>query len=251
MKFCLALLMLAGCGLPILERSYAPPTKEILFETVQQRRQMVATMRATAKVDQAAQGGRVKVKVDLAFAEKGRLHIEIHSPLGGTAATLVSDGEHFLFLDSQRNRFFTGPACAENVERFLQVRFAPEEINAILAGSAPLQGTPVSTRWERRGGREVLELGAPDGSHETLFLDGKEKVWDLLIAEHRAPNGKTLWRIEHSDYSENFPARTRVTQQSAHLELRFKSREPNVALPDELFRLAPPPGFRVETVTCP
>ena len=244
------LILVAGCGLPLLERSYPAPTKEVLLEAAQAHRRSVKSLRATAKVDQRTPTGRIKVKVELAFAASGKLRAEILSPLGGSAATLASDGESFVFFDRQHSRFLSGPACAENIVRFLQLAFTPQELSALLAGSAPMVGGPSSSRWERRGGREVLELSAPDGSRETLVFDGKPTDRDLLWAERKTADGSLVWRVEHRQFESGLPAITDVVQGKTKVSIRFRSREPNLDLPDELFRLQRPPGVLVETVDC-
>lgn len=252
-------LLLAGCMKPAL-RPYAPPTAEQLLASLKERGEKLRTLRATAKIDHMANGGqRVRIKVALLVAPGGKLRFEADSPLGGSLATLTSDGAQFSLLDVRANRFLTGPAKACNVARLIRLNISPEDVAAVLMGSAPL---PPDARikgagWDPdHGGREVLTLSLADGGEEIIQLDALNKTWDVRHAERRDRAGKVLWRVTNDKFSDHggvrLPEVSDVEEppHGADAEIKFRSVETNVELPEELFRLPPPANLTPEPADC-
>jgi outer membrane lipoprotein-sorting protein len=249
--------LVAGCPKPAV-RPYPPPTGEELMTALRARAAHLKTLRATAKVDHMANGGeRVRVKVNLLLARGGKLRIEADSPLGGSLATLTSDGTRFALLDVRNNRFLAGPATACNVARLIGLSIPPDDVVAVLMGGAPLDGAIKRTGWDpNNGGRELLTLALPDGGEETLQLDAREKRWDVLRAERRDAAGKLLWRVSNEGFKEHDGVRLPDLEDieepphGADAEIKLRSVEPNLELDQGLFRLAPPDGVPVEPADC-
>jgi outer membrane lipoprotein-sorting protein len=254
----LAMLVTAGCPPPApVERPYAPPTGQELLTALRARADRIATLRAEARADEMGPGGeRVKVTVNLLFARPGKMRIEAESPLGGTVATLVADGQRFALLDTRENRFLAGPARACNVARLIRVELPPEELVSTMMGGAPLDGEVAGVGWDKsHGGREVLDLRAPDGGSERLLL-GNGRNWDILEAERRDAGGTVRWRIRHEDFEDvgglRLPRRTTLEEPPHKADVRIRYREvtPNVDVKPAQFQLEPPAGLKVETSFC-
>lgn len=247
---------LGGCPKPAV-RPYPPPSGEELLAALRARAEHLRTLRATAKVDHFANGGeRVRVKVNLLLARGGKLRIEADSPLGGSLATLTSDGTRFALLDVRANRFLTGPAKACNVARLIRLALPPDDIVAVLMGGAPLSGTIKGVDWDpSNGGREVLTLALPDGE-ETLKLDARDKRWDVVRAERRDAGGHVLWRATNDGFKDRGEFRlpdvidVEEPPHGADAEIKFRSFEPNVDIADDLFRLPAPEGITPEVADC-
>lgn len=240
-------------------RPYPAPKAGELMAAIAAQAHQVRSLRADAKVDHTAEGGkRVKVTLRMLVARGGQLRLEAEAPLVGPVATLVSDGQHFELLDLRNNRFFEGQASACNVARLIRIEMAPEDVVAILTGSAPIEGVPDGVSWDPEGGgREVLELRAQDGGTERVWLDARDRRWDLLAAERHDVAGRLLWRVEHEDFQNRgggvrLPSRTHVSEPpvKADARLRFRSLEPNVPVDPAVFHLAPPPGVIPEPASC-
>src|SRR5258706_8221548 len=232
----LLLLLLAACPPGNVQRPYAPPTADELLRVLRARDEQLRTLHADARADHMGEGGeRVKVTVEMMLARGGKMRLAAENPLGGAVATLVSDGREFALLDAQHNRFLVGPARACNVARLIRVELEPAEVVAVLMGGAPLGGTPAGVSWDpTHGGREVLELRLPDGGAEKVFLDARDRRWDVVAAERRDAAGKLLWRLEHEDFAEHggvrLPGKTYVEEPPHHADvrIRFRTSEPNV-----------------------
>jgi hypothetical protein len=252
--------MLAGCPKPAV-RPYEPPTPEQLFSALKARGEKLKSLRATAKLDHFANGGqRVRVKVSLLLMRPAKLRIEADSPLGGSLATLTSDGQRFQLLDLRNNRFLEGPAKACNVARLIRLEIPPADVVAVLMGEAPLPpgATLKGASWDPDdGGREVLTLSLPDGGEEIVKLDAKDKTWDVRKAERRDAQGKVLWRVTNDKFSDRgggvrLPEVSDVQEppHGADAEIKFRNVEPNVELGDELFHLPPPEKIAPEPADC-
>ena len=250
-------LLLAGCPKPAM-RPYPPPTAQELMAALRARQEHLHTLRATAKVDHFANGGqRVRVKVHMLVARGGKLRLEAESPLGGSLATLTSDGEKFALLDVRNNRFLVGPANACNVARLIRLAIPPDDVVAVLMGGAPLDGTIKGAGWDpNHGGREVLTLALPDGGQETIEMDARNKTWDVLRAERRDAQGHVLWRVTNDDFKDIGGVRLPQVEDiqepphGADAEIKFRSLEPNVEIAPDLFELPPPQGLTPEPANC-
>lgn len=250
-------LLVAGCPKPAV-RPYPPPSAQELMAALRARQAHLTTLRATAKVDHFADGGqRVRVKVHMLLARGGKLRLEAESPLGGSLATLTSDGEKFALLDVRNNRYLVGPANACNVARLIRLAIPPDDVVAVLMGGAPLDGAIRGVGWNPRdGGREMLTLTPPGGGQETIELDARDKRWDVVRAERRDAAGHVLWRVTNSDFKDVGDVRLPQVQDiqepphGADAEIKFRSLEPNVEIAPELFELPPPEGLTPEQATC-
>lgn len=254
----LVAVVLAGCPKPAV-RPYPPPTGEELLAALRARAEHFKTLRARAKIDYMAHGGdRARLKMNLLAERPDKLRVEADSPLGGALSTLTTDGTEFALLDVRNNRFLQGPAKACNVARLIQLAIPPADVVAVLMGGAPLDGKVAGVSWNpHNGGREVLTLALPDGGREILELDAGDKRWDLMRAERRDAAGTILWRVSDDGWKDRdggvrLPDVEDVEQppRGVDVEIKFRSVEPNVALPDELFRLPPPEGITPEAADC-
>jgi outer membrane lipoprotein-sorting protein len=250
--------LLGACAPPAVERPYPPPTPAELLDALRDRARRLTSLRAEAKVDHLGEGGeRVRLSMAMLLERGGKLRLEANSPLGGALATLVSDGKQFALLDVRQNRFQVGPALPCNVARLIRIELPPDDVVAVLMGGAPLEGDPLESSWDREhGGRERLRLRTPDGGQETLELDGRNRVWDVLKGERRLPGGEVLWRLEHESFRDHggarLPERTQVEEPriGSDARIRFRSVAPNVTPPEGAFHLDPPAGLVPERVDC-
>ncbi len=251
-----AAICLCGCAKPLAERPEPPPTGAALVDALRARAAHVTTLRAEAKVDYLAEKGE-RIKLTMTFLvdrAAGALRVDAESPMGGTVASLASDGHTFELLDTRANRFLEGPATPCNLSRFLRVRLRTRDLVDAIAGGAPLLGQPASVTWDGHdGGHEVLVLKGEGDLVETLRL--APKTWDVDSAEVMS-GGHVLYRLRHDDFSDQdgvrFPGRTVIEdpEHRADARIRYKSRELGVTVPPGAFHLEPPPGLPVEHVTC-
>jgi hypothetical protein len=258
----LPLLLAAGCPAPPVERPRPAPTAGELLGRLAQQAESVRTLRAEAKVDYMAERAeRVKVRMTMLVASPDKLRLEAENPLGGPLASLASDGRRFELLNVRENRFLDGEATPCNIGRLIRIELPPEAVVAVIEGGAPIidaRGGSQTVGWDAEHGRDLLTLKAPSGRSETIAFDARDRRWDVVAVEVRAPDGHVELRIAHEGFAPveggqlRLPELTIVEQPPRHADarIRFKSREVGVAPPEGAFQLTPPPGLPVETVTC-
>ena len=256
-------LILTGCPAAPVERPYPAPSAVELLARLDTQLERARTLRSEAKVDYLAEKGeRVKVKMTFVVRAPAALRIEAESPLGGSVASLASDGEQFQLMDVRGNRFLAGGASPCNIARLLRVGLRPADVVAVVAGGVPRpfevpSSSPPEVGWERGdGGRDVLTLRSAGGDTEIIRFAPREQGGDAISAELRGADGTTVWRVEHRDFSDaggiRLPQRTDIEQpaREADARIRWKSREPGATVPDAVFQLAAPAGVPVENVAC-
>jgi outer membrane lipoprotein-sorting protein len=257
----LALLALCAAGLGCKPGPVARPTSlpaaPALLEEIRGRQARAWSLRGETKLDYWAPEGRTKVTVNMAVARPGKLRFEAENPISGhTEGTLVTDGRNFALLDVQHNRFLVGPALPCNVARMTRIDMPPDDVAVILLGSAPvLPHERAEVGWDPAdGGREVLTLALPGGATERLEIANKSR--DLVAAEVKDSAGRSVWRLTHEDFGNvggvRRPRRTKFVEprEQADVIIRFKDVDVNVAIPEDVFHLSPPPGMVARPTGC-
>jgi hypothetical protein len=195
-----ALVALTGCPHKAIVRPYpAPPAADVVGQ-VTRRGEIASSLKAETKTDVRMGKERANVTVYILAAPGGKLRFQALNPNDSLAADLASDGARFCFLDTRANCGDCGPATPENVARLIRIPLQPDEVVTVLMGGAPLLPDPTpEVTWDDEDGREILALEA-DGWKQKVILDGKDKRWDLLLAELHDPKGKLAWRVRHKDF---------------------------------------------------
>jgi hypothetical protein len=249
-------LLLAGCPTPPVERPGPPPTAAQLIQHLRDRAARIKALRTEAKVDYLAEkGDRIKLSMTFLTELPSRLRIDAENPLGGTIASLATDGKTFQLLDSRENRFLSGEAAPCNLARLIRIRLAPADLIAVIQGGAPILGQPTVVEWDpENGGHEVLVLRGEGGVTERIELT--PKTWDVASAEATGPDGKVIYRVIHEEFSDEgglrLPRRSHLFDPShaADAKIRYKEREANPTVPANAFHLDAPSGLPTETVSC-
>ena len=94
-------------------------------------------MRAEARVDQRATGGRIKGTVLMFVEQSGRVRFDVMTQFG-PIAILTSDGAHFAYSDLREKRYLSGETCPENIARLLGVPLSAQETARFLLGGTPV-----------------------------------------------------------------------------------------------------------------
>jgi hypothetical protein len=202
---------------------------------------------ATLRVD--APQGRGSVRMFVAIARPGRVHLETLDFFDRPLGVLVTDGERFGLYQAQEGRYYCGPASPANVSRFLPVVVPSDELVKVMLGEAPrLRADTMRLETDREAGAYVLTLQAGDAlqtlrvhptHHRVLRSDVRGRPGYDLAFEDFTPAGQAVFprRIE----LEAADARTR-------LELRYTNARLNAEPDPALFALEPPEGVPVVEV---
>jgi len=250
-----ALTILQG-GSCVVERPYPAPKTEEVVAAVRARALRVQSLRAETRLSHRSEQGRVKATVRLMGERSGKLRADVVSPFDTPLATLVSNGSQFALIDSQKNRYYHGPAQPCNIARLLQLWLQPDDVLTILGGSTPLiEHQRAELAWDSRAGAEILTLHGA-GLVQTVRLDGQKRSWDLLLSEIKTTKGEVVLRIEtgqfHTVAGLRVPRSLKVAQPmvKADLDVAFQSLELNLKLPAEAFELPEAGGLPSQRVDC-
>jgi len=204
----------------------------------------VSSLKAETRSDFRLGKERVNLTVHMLAAWGGKLRFQAMSPQGSTAADLASDGKTYCFMDVNANCAECGPAMPENVARLIRIPLEPDQVVAVLMGSAPiLDGEPALAWKDDSGGREVLTV-QKDGWTERIELDGTAKRWDVLEAELKDPSGKVAWTLRHKDFHDvgamRLPGASLFEQRGDTVRILWKEQTVGEAIPDAKFHFTPP-----------
>ncbi len=243
----LALALLAGCPSAARPRPYPAPEARALVAHVRAIRERASNLNAETKTDVRLGGDRVNVKVDMLASWGGKLRFQAHDPNEATAADLASDGARYCMIDYHHNCGECGPATPENVARMVRIPLEPDEVVAVLLGTAPLLDGEASDEWDAENGHERLALRRGD-LVETVILDDK---WDVLEAELKSA-GRGVWSLRHKDFHDvatrdgktvRLPGASLFEQGGDTVRIQWLGQTVGAPIDDASFRLKVPPGL--------
>lgn len=231
------------------------------------------SLRAEARVDRRDETGRIRGTVLMMLERPDRVRFDAMTQFG-PAAVLTSDGHEFSLVDLRENRFFVGPACAENIERLLGLPLDGADVARFLFGETPLLDAPDES-VVCDGGHYVVTRRATDGRSQTLSFDVREldvtappeqQRLRLRSSEVHAADGSLEWRVRYDDHrviedplDTETPRRGVAMPFTVHFELpshdidtlvRFTSIDLNPSIPEDAFHQEPRDGLTVEPVEC-
>ena len=235
-------------------------------------RRTVRALRATARVDQRGDSGRVRGTVLLYLDRPDRVRFDAMTQFG-PAAVLTSDGERFQLLDKRENRFLEGEACPQNIARLLGIHMSSEEVAYFLVGDTPrLEAEDVTLQCASEG--YLIVRQAADGRRQEIVLTAREEDEDaapenqhlrLRRSELFDASGETVWRATYDDYEVvrdpadpegrgvALPFRIRFEDPKRDADTVVRFKEIGIVterVPDATFTQGTPPGMRVETISC-
>lgn len=244
----LVLACLAGCAHRV---DYGPRGRiddpfEILHEVASRYGQIQGLVgEGSLSVDTEQVDGSLKMALEV--AQPAQIYLETADLLGTPRGTFATDGERFDFYDPGQDVFYTGPATAEMVGRFLPVALPPEDLAAALLGELPLllQAEEARLEVDERTGTYVLYLRAGRVRQRVVVATRDLR---LLSVETRGIPAIDGHFEAHEELFPGilFPTRLRLLVPRAEVRIRYTDVRLNRPADPASFRLQPPPGTRVE-----
>jgi hypothetical protein len=207
------------------------------------REALRAVARLAVDAPGAAAGGNdlaLRSKQRLWLARPANLRVEVLGFLDTVLAVLVTDGEFYALLESER--FDEGPLYDGLLWDAARLDLSPDEAVEVILG-APDSGR----EWTRAGAWQVgdrvrIELVAGAARRTLEFSAGGE----LLELAETAVDGRSAWAATFDDYTEvgggPFARRIAVESDVGRAELVLRDVELNPTIPEDLFRLEAPEG---------
>lgn len=278
---------LAGCA-RVAPPPSSPPTADAALSRMHATFSCGNAIQASAKIDHFGEQGRIRAELLLFAARAERIRMDIVSPFGVAVATLTSDGARFALADLREKRFYTGRASACNLARLTTLPVPAHVLVDLLRGEAPvLVHDPAGARiaWNTDG-YWVVTIPSTREAHEEIHLAPRPDDWGLPWERQRlrvldvrvAQQGFLLYHAELRDHGgaptagpredpdnlgpaippsgpmcdSEIPRKIHVEVPNPEADVRFQYEQVswNPPLPEGTFVQAPPPGMRVEDVTC-
>ncbi|WP_373048151.1 DUF4292 domain-containing protein [Vulgatibacter sp.] len=220
-----------------------------VLQVIQNRYQQVGGLVGEGKlaVDSKEVSGTLRMAVEV--NEPAFIYLETVDVLGTPRGTFATAGERFAFYQPGENVFYTGPATAEQLGRFLPVSLPPEDLAAAMLGELPLLFDAEEARMEvdETAGTYVILLrrGVVRQRLEVATRDLR-----LIAVETR---GMQAIDGSFDDFEELlpgliFPTTVVLETPRAEVRLRYTDIRLNPEVVPANFELQPPPGARVEAL---
>ena len=239
----------AGCRGPV-PASPLPagdPRPDALLAAWQAHTADRESLRAVARLAVDAPGARAGGE-DLAFRSKQRLwlsrpaklRVEVLGFLDTALAVLVTDGERYALLES--DRFEEGPIYDGLLWDAARLDLSPEEAVEVILG-APDRGGD----WRRSGAWQVgdrVRIELAEGAARRTLEFGPEG--ELLVLSATGGDGRAAWHARFDDYvpldGVPFARRISVESDAGRADLVLRDVELNPTIPEDWFRLEAPEG---------
>ena len=240
----LAALLIIGCGgpppltLPSGPGTPFPDAVDAFTEAVRECRS-VSTLSASLSLSGRAGSTKLSARVDAGFAAPGRLRLEGFPKInfgGKPFFILVANGSAATLVLTRDARVLRGAAPAAIIEALTGIALEPDEMRALVAGCAVVDGEPTDGRTFDRGWASV-QAGAA-----AVYLRQIDSHWRVAGARRGS------LAIEYSDFTAGRPAAVRLhTAPSSHvaaadLSIRISQLETNAVLADAVFNVEVPQG---------
>jgi outer membrane lipoprotein-sorting protein len=253
-----ALLSLAGCAAPPPPPGPTEPvllhrSPESLLSPLDSRWQAVRTLRAMARLVVTSPQGRYSTRQTMLWQRPSLLRLDTVAILGQPTMTLVADGQQVVIYYPQQGVFLQGSATATNLQRFIGLPLAAQDVAHLLTGHVP----PAS----RQPGAGIV-VQDDRGAYLVRFLDAagdlRQDVWiepgqglPSRVVRYAAQAVPTI-DVAYMDFRAltetfSFPFQVVIWLPRAETELRlqFLTVDLNPNLPHSVFEVAPPEGVQV------
>jgi outer membrane lipoprotein-sorting protein len=170
-----------------------------------------------------------------------RARFEITHPWGKPLFYIVNDGEHISVLSFVDHRFYIGQPSQFHEERFFLFDLDLGSAWMMLSGMVPIlpHARAMSLKPD-----EITLYSWQDEVVEVITFSSNPL---LPSSVHLPTQGITaaLSKFKQGTIGP-YPSRIRISQgDERDLEIRYTSLQLNTPIPEEVFRLDPPPGFEI------
>jgi hypothetical protein len=240
--------LLSGCPIRVdFGRDGEPKDVGELMQRVAHSEKQISSIKGEAKLKIDSKKGSGTVSLFAAVEDPARLHLETLDFFGRPTGSFVSDGERFGLYDANAGRYYTGPATAENVGRFVPIAMAPAELAALLLGRAP----------RLDGAKPAMTLDGKTGLFEVTLTRGEivQKLWvkppEYRVVKSRV-TGISAYDLDFDDLQTvgplTYPRRVLLEAHGEKLALDYKDIALNETADAAIYELTPPANVPVVPV---
>jgi outer membrane lipoprotein-sorting protein len=253
-----ATLFVLACGCPgkTFKAPSPMPTAADVVARLEAARAARTSFRSATVMDYWLGKQRAKGTVLVMGTSKRQVRFNAVKPDDTVLIDMACDGQSFTYVNFQSNCHLAGPCNKQSVAHLLQVELEPEDFHDLAQGTPPLLANATGTvTWDAKNGHEKVALEGADGK-QTITIDAKNGLSDVLASELRDPAGKVVWSVEFTDYraikddkgvTHRVPGKTRFKSPTEGADLivdwQAEQRAINLALDPAKFTVPIPPGL--------
>ena len=221
---------------------------EFILQTIEARNARVEGLVGEGKLGLKSPRGSGSLRMGVEVRKPESIYLETSDILGISRGTFATDGDRLYFYDPQENVFYTGPATAEELGRFLPIELAPDRLAQLMLGQLPiLEDAEVRMEIDETVGLYVLYLRKGPSSQRVRV--GTRDL-RLVSIENRGPQPLSAEFSDHEELIEGLPFATTIDlslpPQRTEVKLRYTRISLNPASEPGAFMIQPPPGARIE-----
>ena len=237
-----------GAGLPDLDSLTDEVATKRARAAGARRQRLVGTMKARLP---GLQGVVASADLDVALQPPAKLSVAVRSFFEQPMQMFVTDGALVTLFDATQGTplFFRGSADSATLSRVLPLPLSPREAVAIFLARPPQDGSARLVGVDEEAGTFELWFESPELGPSQLTIRATDDAllrWRALLRDGRALLDVRYGDLRHSDGTTvPFAWSVRRLDVSPEQALEFTATDitwNGPPLPDEAFRLEPPPG---------
>jgi len=152
-------------------------------------------MSAMAKIELVTSDGYFPARAALILKKPSYIRLEVLSIVGPPMFVLAASPEKISVFLPAKQAFYYGKPTADNLQKFLPLRFEIEDIVNIFTGNCPsFQNREVAYQVFQEKDTWRVEMKADSGISQTLWVEENNR---LLKLTRRDENGEELYTVKY------------------------------------------------------
>jgi|GEM_PF-5389251 len=219
----------------------------VVLRVIRERWERVQGLAAEGKLALDSPRGSGTLRMAAEVRKPASVYLETRDILGIARGTFATNGETYAFYRPDENEFYSGPATAEELGRYLPVALPPERLVSVMLGEVPLLDTE-DRRMSILEGEGVYEIVLRQGRVVQRVRAGTKDL-RLVSIETRGVQDVDVACSDHELLEADLPFPTTVEltvpSQRTKVKLRYTKTTLNPPSEPADFVLQPPPGAKV------
>ncbi len=225
--------------------NFAVDRSQDLTSSLAERDRSLDSLQTDAVMQYSAGGKSLRTHEELIVRRPDGLKVEARSAFGVELILSAHNGDLQIF-DPSHNRFMTGMASSETLDKYVRIPMMPKDAVNLLLGLAPtgFDLNDPRVKLSNEGTMTVVSYTSPDGTTHDLGFEDR----NLVMVRETAPGGTVRYRVDYSEYHDiggvMFPYRVAAEFPQSQSQVSFHYRRPivNGQIPASTFVLTPAPG---------
>lgn len=219
----------------------------VVLRVIRERWQKVQGLAAEGKLALDSPRGSGTLRMAAEVRKPASVYLETRDILGIARGTFATDGERYAFYRPDENEFYSGPATADELGRFLPLALPPSRLADSMLGEVPLLDTD-DARMNLLEGEGAYEILLRKGPISQRVVAGTRDL-RLVSIQTRGAQAVDLACSDHEVALPDVPFPTTIElsipSQNTKVKLRYTKLELNPPSEASDFVFQAPPGAKI------